>query len=526
MRRPPELRSAKPLLWSSGTGTDVWDMFQAAAKGDVPALRRLLKRDPSLARCHFEYRTPIYFAVRENQLQTAKLLLGEPGDPLSLAVNNTLLTTARERGYQQMVTLLERFLDARGEPVAEAIRQRKRKKLRKLLDDTPSLIHARDERGNQPIHWAAMTRQLKVIDELLARGADINAKRPDGAQPIQLVNGDYNYRGWRDVPAGTKTKPADVLRHLRKRGATVELCVAARIGDMDRVKELLAQDPSLANKPSAYVSYYALSGTPLRNAADGGHLEIVRLLLEHAADPNLPEEGIAPLGHALHTAVCRGHREVVTLLLNHGALPNVPVESSADTLSAAIRNEDKAMVDLLASRGAVRSVELLAYYGETVTAAALVHGNPALANDREGLCNAAREGHEPFVRLLLHHTPGLPKRVGVAGKTAAITELLFAHGMRANYRNWLGATPLHELARQGDLENAAIFLDHGADIDAVDDDLLSTPLGWAARAGRLEMAEFLLGRGARRALARCPAWAQPVEWARRRGHSTIVALLQ
>jgi hypothetical protein len=37
-----------------------------------------------------------------------------------------------------------------------------------------------------------MTRQVEIIDELLARGADIEAVRSDGARPIQLTNGDYD----------------------------------------------------------------------------------------------------------------------------------------------------------------------------------------------------------------------------------------------------------------------------------------------------------------------------------------------
>jgi ankyrin repeat protein len=36
------------------------------------------------------------------------------------------------------------------------------------------------------------------------------------------------------------------------------------------------------------------SGTPLVVAAGRGHLDVVRLLLERGADPNLPEEGNAP----------------------------------------------------------------------------------------------------------------------------------------------------------------------------------------------------------------------------------------
>jgi ankyrin repeat protein len=525
MRRPPELRSRDPLLWSTGTGKQVWELFVAAADGNLRSMRRLLRKDPALARCHYQYRTPLYFAVRENQVRAASLLLGFPGDPLSLAVNDSLLTVARDRGYTGMLKSLEERQDGPGEAVAAAIREKNIRKVRKLLDMTPELIHAGDERGNQPIHWAVMTRQLNMIDEVLQRGADIDAKRFDGARPVQLTNGDYLYRGWRDVPAATKTKPRQVLDRLRERGAYVDICTAAYIGDAERVRELLEEDATLANRPSDYVTYYACSGTPLRNAAAGGHIEIVRLLLDSGADPNLPEEGIAPRGHALHSAVCNGHREIVELLLERGAYPNVPVESSADTLSAAIRAGDQSLVDLLASHGAARSMELLAYYGDVMPAAAMLAANPKLAKDTEALSNAAGEGQEAFVRLLLHYRPGLPKKVGIGGKTRAITELLFAHGMDANHRDWLDATPLHHFARRGDLENAELFLDRGADIDAVEEDQRSTPLGWAAKHGKVAMVELLLARGAQVELPDKPEWARPIEWARRRGHDEICLLL-
>jgi len=506
-------------------------MLDGARRGDTTRIRRLLKQKPELIRCHYRYRTPLYFAVRENQVATAKLLLGHAGDPLSLAVNDTLLEVTRDRGYTQMRELLEEHLAARhrissrGEILAAAIRDKNLRNVKRLLDASPDLLHAGDERGNQPIHWAVMTRQPRIIDELHLRGADLNAQRFDGARPIQLTNGDYLYRGWRDVPAGTKATPRDVLKHLRKLGAECDLCTACYIGDEARARELLKSDPGSANRPSAYVTYYACSGSPLRNAASGGHLAIVRLLLEHGADPNLPEEGIAPLGHALHSAVCHGHREIVELLLDSGAHPNVPVESSADTLSAAIRNGDQAMVNLLASHGASRSIEILAYYGDTMTAAAALAANPRLADNPEALANAAREGNEPLVRLLLRHRPGLAKQVGVGAKTRAITELLFADGMSPNHRDWLGATPLHEFARRGDLANAALFLDRGANVNAMDGDLRSTPLGWASKFGQAAMAELLLARGARPDRPRKPEWARPIEWARRRGHTGIEQML-
>src|SRR6185295_7255886 len=119
--------------------------------------------------------------------------------------------------------------------------------------------------------------------------------------------------------------------------------------------------------------------------------------------------------------------EVARLLLEHGAHPNVEVESSADTVSIAIMNGDRRMLELLGSRGAtweigVRlggtltyeeivaagirpSVKILAGYGDVQAAAARFAADPALADDPEALRNAVGSGHEEFVRLLLRYQP-------------------------------------------------------------------------------------------------------------------------
>jgi ankyrin repeat protein len=537
MIRPLELTRAEPLVWSAGTGADVWEMFCACIAGDLPAARRLVHKDPSLVRSHYAYRTPLYFAVREDRIDVAAFLLECGADPLSLAVNDSLLDICRDRGYARMKKLLEAHLagtqgaSPRGEAVAAAIRERSLDKVRGLLDASPDLLHAGDGRSNQPIHWAVMTRQIDAIDELLARGADINAARSDGARPIQLTNGDYHFRGWRDVPKDWPVTPAEVLAHLRARGAYCDICTACHIGDLERVRELLDQDPSLANQASEYVTYYPGSGAPLKNAAAGGHLDIVRLLLERGADPNLPEEGIAPHGHALYSAVAKRHHEIAKLLLEHGAHPNPEVESSADALSRAISNSDPPIIDLLCSYGAARAVHLLAHYGDVQTAAAVFAANPALADDPEALANAAGGGHEPFVRLLLRCRPDLPRRItfpawSVGARTRELNELLFEHGMDPSQPDWLHMTPLHQFARTGNVESAALFIDHGADLHARDEDICSTPLGWAAKFGRMPMVELLLQRGAKPNLLDDPPWATPLAWATRRGHTDVVQLLR
>ena len=548
MIQPEALKQQKPWLWSPGIGTDVWEMFCASMVGDLETVKALVTKDPSLVRAHYEYRTPLSFAVMENQLAVAEYLLDHGaalarlGDPIEMA---------RDRGYMQMAELLERQYaalhgaSAPGEPLAALIRDGDLAGIRRTLDVSPGLLHAGDRDSNQPIHWAVMTRQPEIIDELLARGADIDAARYDGARPIHLTNGDYSFRGWRDVVRKVPTAD-EIYRHLVGRGADVDAWMAARKGDLARVRELIDADPSLINRNNEYNSYYTGSGSLLANAASGGHLDIVRLLLERGADPNFPQEGIAPHGGALYAAVGRDDYEMAKLLLDHGAYPNPPVESSADAVWIAIRDGNKRMVQLLASYGAVwdipiglsgrmryeeivatglaRPMKILAYYGDVATARPLLEQNPRLADDPEALTFAAEQGRDEFVRLLLRHSPDTARRVTVS-KPRHMAELLFAHGMDPNRLNWFRITPLHRFARHGDIESATVFLDHGADIEAIDGERDSTPLAWAAMDGQTRMVKFLVSRGARVTPVSGPAWARPIEWAKRRGHDAIVGIL-
>ena len=245
MLQPAALKSEEKLLWSPGRGTDVWALMQACASGDLKAVRELIAKDPSLARSHYHYRKPLYFAVRENRIDVVRFLLEHDRNPLDLWVDDDPIEMARDRGYAEMEQLLAHTFETRfnastkGEPVAAALREHDLKRMRELLDAQPELLGKGDKRSNQPIHWATMTRQLDAIDELLRRGADINAQRIDGGRPIHLTNGDYFYRGWRDVPRNWPVTPAQVMAHLKARGAFIDLPTACHTGDIERVRELL-----------------------------------------------------------------------------------------------------------------------------------------------------------------------------------------------------------------------------------------------------------------------------------------------
>ena len=466
MLQPAELKSDQKLLWSPGRGTDVWALIQACTSGDLAGVRALIAQDPSLARSHYDYRKPLYFAIRENRIEIVRFLLEHDRNPIDLWVDDDPIEIARDRGYTEMEQLLTHTLETKfnaspqGEPVALSLRNHDLNRMKELLDAQPELVGKGDRRSNQPVHWATMTRQIDAIDELLRRGADINAQRIDGARPIHLTNGDYFYRGWRDVPRNWPVTHAQVMAHLKARGAFIDLPTACHTGDIERVRELLRKDPSLANKLGEYEGYYLGAGAPLSNAAAAGHMDIVQLLLDHGADPNLPEEQIAPKGKALYSAVSNGHYEIAKRLLERGAFPNPPVESSGDALWwSQERRPDKRMEQLLLSYGA----------------------KPTTGHTGEDW----------------------PQEI----------------------YNWLRISPLHEAARKGDVPEARKLLEAGADLTARDEHLRSTPLAWAAKFGQFEMVNFLLGWGAPKRLPDDPDWATPIAWALRRGHKEVARLL-
>ena len=181
------------------------------------------------------------------------------------------------------------------------------------------------------------------------------------------------------------------------------------------------------------------------------------------------------------------------------------------------------MVDLIASYGG----SLGAGMADVETLAAMLHANPRLTVD-EKLDNPQ------IMNLILRYQPDILERTPdptawwslATPKTPEFARTLMERGLDPNRSNWLGIKLLHRCAAKGDIEMAAVCLDFGADIDAIDTEWSSTPLGWAAREGKKEMVEWLLKKGADPHLPEDEPWALPSEWAKRRGRQEIIGLLR
>jgi len=527
-------------------GYDAWALFEACAAGDVPKVKSLLAKDRRLVNAQFWYQFPIHMAVREGHAQLVKLLLDHGADPgQSRYTYNSwdkLLLCAKERGYRQVESLLQRAMRKRfnytppPDVLQGAIIARDSRTIGVVLRRQPSLARASDALGNNALHWSVLTRQLGLIGQFVELGTPIDAQRANGQTPVLLavIGSDYWYRATRGRSHPSLRYASVMVGYLLAKGARYTLSVAAAVGDQERFEELLRTDPDLARRLDS------TRASPLSYAAREGHLHIVRRLLEQGADPNLPEDA-APYGRALFEACARNHVEVARLLLEHGANPNAGTDSNECCLSIGRichGNRAKPLEILLRRHGAY----LPPYKMDVQQMKQAIRDGHEVVRHEEFLGNVMAKRDAKLLDLCLDSDPTVPERMQIGGgvtysTSPALVRTLLARGLDSNRPDWMGKTFLHACAESGDRSVAAVLLDAGADINARDLEFKATPLAAAVRSWceekdpkrseqRRRMVEFLLKRGAATNLPGDEPWATPLAWATRHAHDGIVELLK
>ena len=519
-------------------GEEAWALFEACRDGDLNRVRELIRHDPALVHAQYWYTQPIHFAVYANRPAVVRTLLDAGAEPGRVRFMDSgwkkLVPCARTMGFDEVSAILEaearvRFgYDPRFVELRDAMVARDERRVEETLRARPDLAAAADLQGNNAVHWVVMTRQPGLSPLLVDRGADPDACRSDGQTPAHLLyNGDYEFRVWRELKGISHAEPTLVLAALAAVGATLDLPVACASGDRVRVAELLEEDPGRARRLD--------SGrrNPLTYAARAGHLDIVRLLLRHGADPSCPEE-LAPEGHALWMACARGDTAMVEVLLKHGADPNSAPDSSNSCLGIAVARAGDAATTierLLRDHGAHTPMWSMTNgeLGDAIGTGAPVTQAPDFAEE------IIARNDLPLTDLLLEADPAVTRRLHgrslrrgdptVSVTSHRVLERLIEAGFDPNRPDWQGRAALHHYAGRGDVPNARLMLEHGADIDALDDQYHGTPLAWAARKGHEDMVRFLLSEGADPALPRELPPAAPRARARAAGHQRIAAML-
>lgn len=512
---------------------DLWSLFEASASGDLPAVERLVQARPDLVNAQYNYTPAIHFAVREGRLEVAEYLIGhgaETVDYRTYPFQDSLLTIAEDREDREMADLL-RNVAAQRFPVApglatflDAAKRGDRNAIRAALAVDPAMARQSDGTGDTALHRAAEMGDLEMMGELIAAGAVVDAARADGYQPVHCAL----HRGRKSPEQARAT-----AKFLLENGAAYTIYLAAVLGDTAYVREALQRDRSQANH--ADTQWWR----PITAAARRKDFEMVKLLLEHGADPNLPEDG-APVGQALWTAVYLDQFEMVKLLLEHGANPNTSPESSGSAVGHARDNPE--VLALLLQYGALEGPRSpFDEFGRLIEERRLDELEKRLretglmsrqeeASWGEGILGGpANAGDLQLIEVLMRCGARVPDVTKWGRyyyfKHVNVAQYLLEHGMNANHRSWQEVTLLHDMAHEGSVEKARMLLDHGADVDAIDGEYRSTPLGFAARWNQPDVALLLIERGADTNRAGAD-WSRPLAWARRKGHPAMIELLR
>ncbi|HJZ63336.1 MAG TPA: ankyrin repeat domain-containing protein [Candidatus Acidoferrum sp.] len=170
-----------------------------------------------------------------------------------------------------------------------------------LLDHgaDPNLAWAQS--GDSPLHVAAQRLDLKAVELLVSRGADVNKRRPDGRTPHTLaaLHGNDEVAAWL-LQHGAKDELSPLDRFV----------AACSSGDNAQAQSLLKKHSNLRHELRA--EHHLMMHTP----AERGDARTLETMLLCGFDPNVKDSNGV---EALHRAAMGGHIEAVKVLVANGA---------------------------------------------------------------------------------------------------------------------------------------------------------------------------------------------------------------
>ena len=325
---------------------------------------------------------------------------------------------------------------------------------------------------------AVWRRNVPMIELLLANGANINQRSHWWAGGFGVLDDDHGLADF-----------------LIERGAEVDIYAASRLGRMDTIRTLLAEDRSRV---------HARGGdgqTPLHVAAN---TEIAAVLVDAGADINARDidHESTPAQYAI-----RERQDVARYLVTRGCTTDLlmacalgdldlvrkHLETAPQSIAMTVSPDDFPMSNPRAG-GSIYTWTLGGNKG--AHAIAREFGHEAVfrllmerSSHELAVAAACEVGDEDLLRRLLNTraidqtqlNPQLViKAVDAADRNdARAVRLLLLAGWPVNATGKHGATALHFGAWQGNVDLVRETLAHGPSLETRDRDFNMTPLGWA-----------------------------------------------
>ncbi|KAG7389746.1 M-phase phosphoprotein 8 [Phytophthora pseudosyringae] len=393
-------------------------------------------------------------------------------------------------------------------PLVVAIRYQLGRVVNELLRLGELLDHIGKDETDLPLVAALKTGNNAIIRRLLV----------DESAPFYLLTDK--------VPLIFLASASGNVRHC-------EILIEGNAADVNLISQLKDGDKEITAE-------FGHQQTPLHIASRKGHSEVVKLLLQHNAASNLPdEEGNTALHYAanietvevllnsafrtnanipnrrgrtpLHIAAARGDVAVVAYLIRHGAEQDIVDDQGQNAFHHAAANGNTAVTLVLLHENDAAKTKTLAvatdHSSESngTTDDTQSDEQPANQTDSGGADNASgniEEQEEPSgfdinQEDLKGNTALHLAAMSPSERCQKMLQLLLENGADPNRANWFGYTPLHLFCSHQDgpasLVNA--FIEHGVNIHAQSLDG-STALHLAVGRGSEDVAVALVSAGA------------------------------